>query len=88
MGQVGVDKAKFGIFTGDWSEEYQTLMNASLQNKSVVRGTMQVAGPQINGQPVALEQATWIFMKDLYDGKMSYGKAVYDAVAKAYPTAE
>ncbi|HUX36510.1 MAG TPA: sugar ABC transporter substrate-binding protein [Rectinemataceae bacterium] len=85
MGQVKVDKAKFGVFTGDWSEEFQTLMNASLQNKSVARGTMRIAGPQINGKPVPLEQATWIYMKDLYTGKMSYGKWAKDAIAKAYP---
>jgi ABC-type sugar transport system substrate-binding protein len=88
MGQVNVDKSKFGVFTSDWSEEYQTLMNASLQNNSVVRGTMNIAGPQINGEAVALETATWIFIKDLLEGKMSYGKAAYDAVAKAYPKAE
>lgn len=88
MGQVKVNKAKFGVFTGDWSEEYQTLMDESLQNKSVARGTMQIAGPRIDGKPVPLEQATWIFIKDLYQGKMSYGKAAYDAVAKAYPKAK
>jgi ABC-type sugar transport system substrate-binding protein len=85
MAQVKVDKSKFGVFTGDWSEEYQTLMNASLQNKSVARATMRIAGPRIDGKPVPLEQATWIFIKDLYQGKMSYGKAAYDSVAKAYP---
>ncbi len=88
MGQVKVDKSKFGVFTGDWSEEYQTLMNSSLQNKSVARATMRIAGPQINGKPVPLEEATWIFLKDLYLGKMSYGKRAYDAIAKAYPEAK
>jgi ribose transport system substrate-binding protein len=88
MGQVNIDKAKFGVFTGDWSEEYQTLLDASLKNESVTRATMNIAGPQINGESVPLEQATWIFIKDLYDGKMSYGKAAYDSVAKAYPNAE
>ena len=85
MGQVGVDKSKFGVFTGDWSEEYQELMNASLQNRSVARGTMRIAGPQINGRPVPLPEGTWVFMKDLADGKMSYGKAAFDSFAKAYP---
>jgi ABC-type sugar transport system substrate-binding protein len=88
MSQVNVNKARFGVFTGDWSEEYQALMNTSLQNQSVVRGTMNIAGPQINGEAVALETATWLFIKDLYEGKMSYGKAAYDAVAPAYPKAE
>jgi ABC-type sugar transport system substrate-binding protein len=88
MSQVNVDKARFGVFTGDWSEEYQTLMNASIENKSLARGTMNIAGPKINGEFVPLEQATWIFIKDLYEGKMSYGKAAYDAVAKTYPKAE
>jgi ribose transport system substrate-binding protein len=85
MGQVRVDKARFGIFTGDWSEEFQTLMDASVKNESVVRGTMNIAGPQIDGKPVPLEEATWIFLKDLVEGKMSYGNAAYDAVVKAYP---
>jgi ABC-type sugar transport system substrate-binding protein len=88
MGQVKVDKAKFGVFTGDWSEEFQTLMDASLQNKAVARGTMRIAGPQIDGKPVPLEQATWIFLKDLYLGKMTYGKWAKDAIAKAYPVAK
>ena len=88
MGQVGVDKSKFGVFTGDWSEEYQELMNASLENKSVARGTMRIAGPQINGQPIPLPEGTWIFMKDLTDRKMSYGKAAFDAIAKALPGQE
>ncbi|MDR0562030.1 MAG: sugar ABC transporter substrate-binding protein [Spirochaetaceae bacterium] len=87
MGQVNLDKSKFGVFTGDWSEEFQTLIDASPENKSVIRATMRIAGPQINGEPVPLEDATWIFMKDLYEGKMSYGKAIYDAMAKAYPQA-
>jgi ABC-type sugar transport system substrate-binding protein len=88
MGQVNLDKSKIGVFTGEWSEEFQTLMNASLENKSVTRAAMKIIGPQIDGQLVPLEQATWIFMKDLYEGKMSYGKAVYDSVAKAYPEQE
>jgi ABC-type sugar transport system substrate-binding protein len=85
MGQVALDKSKIGVFAGDWSEEFQTLMDASLENKSVVRACMNIAGPQINGQSVPLEEATWIFAKDLMEGKMSYGKAAYDAVAKTYP---
>jgi len=85
MGQVGVDKSKFGVFTEDWSEEYQELMNASLQNRSVARGTIRITGPQINGQPIPLPEGTWIFMKDLTDGKMSYGKVAFDSFAKAYP---
>jgi ABC-type sugar transport system substrate-binding protein len=88
MGQVNIDKSRIGVFTGDWSEEYQTLLDDSLQNKAVTRATMNIAGPRINGQPVPLEDATWIFIKDLYEGKMSYGKAAYDAVAPVYPNAE
>lgn len=88
MGQVKVDKSKFGVFTGDWSEEYQTLMDQSIDNKSVARATMRIAGPRIGGKPVPLEEATWIFIKDLYLGKNSYGKAAYDAIAKAYPGAK
>lgn len=88
MGQVKVDKSRFGVFTGDWSEEYQVLMDQSLDNKSVARATMRIAGPQINGKPVPLEQATWIFLKDLYLGKGTYGKAAYDSIAKAYPVAK
>ncbi len=88
MSQVKVDKSRFGVFTGDWSDEYQTLMDASLQGKSVARGTMRIAGPRIDGKSVPLEQATWLFLKDLYLGKSTYGKAAYDAVAKAYPAAK
>jgi ABC-type sugar transport system substrate-binding protein len=85
MGQVNLDKSKIGVFTGDWSEEFQTLMNASLKNESVIRSTMNIAGPQINGKPVPLDEATWIFLKDMFEGKMSYGNAAYDAIVKAYP---
>jgi hypothetical protein len=49
---------------------------------------MNIAGPQINGKSVPLEEATWLFLKDLAEGKMSYGKAAYDAVVKAYPQPE
>jgi ribose transport system substrate-binding protein len=88
MGQIKVDKAKFGVFTGDWSEQYQELMNASLKKQSVARGTMRIAGPMLNGKLLPLEQATWTFIKDLYAGKLSYGKVVYDALTKAYPVGE
>jgi ABC-type sugar transport system substrate-binding protein len=88
MGQINVDKAKFGVFTGDWSEEFQTLLDASLKNESVIRATMNIASSQINGKVVPAEDATWMIIKDLCEGKMSYGKATYDIVAKTYPKSE
>lgn len=87
MGQAKVNKARFGIFSGDWSPPVQETINASLAGKSVYRGTMQIVGPQLNNQPTPLEQATYTLLKDLSEGKRSYGKWIKDSIQKAYPKA-
>jgi ABC-type sugar transport system substrate-binding protein len=85
MGQVGVDKSRFGVFAGDWSPPIQEIIDNSASNKSVFRGTIQIVGPKINNQQMPLEQATYMLLKDLYEGKLSYGKVIEDSITKAYP---
>jgi hypothetical protein len=63
----------------------QEVLNQSLTNKSVFRGTMHIVGPSLNGKPAPLEVATWTFLKALYQGDTSYGKWSKDSIAKAFP---
>ncbi len=85
MGQAGVDKAKFGVFAGDWSPPIQEILDNSASNASVFRGTIQIVGPKVNGEQMPLEKATYMLLKDLYQGKLSYGKNIQDSIQKAYP---
>ncbi len=84
MGQPGVDKSKFGVFAGDWSDPIQEVLDLSKENKSVFRGTMQIAGPRLDGKPIDLDIATYTLLKDLSEGKLSYGSVISDAIKKVY----
>lgn len=84
MAQAGINRAKFGVYAGDWSPPMQEVIDNSATNKSVFRGTMQIVGPKINKEQVPLEKATWMIIKDLYNGKVSYGKWIQDSIQKAY----
>jgi len=84
MAQAGINRAKFGVYAGDWSPPMQEVIDNSATNKSVFRGTMQIVGPKINGEQVPLEKATWMIIKDLYNGKVTYGKWIQDSIQKAY----
>lgn len=88
MAQSGVDKAKFGVFAGDWSPPIQEVLDNSLTNKSVFRGTMQIVGPKINGEQVPLEKATYDIMKGLHNDNYTYGKTIEDSIQKAYGQAK
>lgn len=83
MGQPSLDKAKFGVFSGDWSPPIQETIDASATGGSVYRGTMQIVGPQLNGEQVDLPVATYTLLKDLHDGNATYGKWIKDSIAKA-----
>ncbi|WP_159952473.1 sugar ABC transporter substrate-binding protein [Rhizobium sp. 18065] len=85
MGQGGLDRDKFGVFTGDWSPPVQETIDASATGNSVFRGTMQIVGPTLDGQQVPLEVATYTLMKDLSEGKTSHGTWIKDSIKKAYP---
>ena len=85
MGQVGLDKSKLAVFSGDWSPPIQEVMDNSVTNDSVFRGTMQIVGPQINGEGYPLEEATYMLLKDLSEGNLTYGHVITDAIQKAYP---
>jgi len=87
MGQNGVDKAKFGVFAGDWSPPIQEILDASLTDASVFRGTMSIVGPNINGEQVPLEQATYRIMKGLCEGNYDLGTTIQDSIAKTYGAA-
>ena len=84
MGLPEVNKAEFGIFSGDWSPPIQEVLDNSLTNLSVFRGTMQIVGPQIDGEQVALEVATYTILKALAEGNYTGATFVQDAIAKAY----
>jgi len=84
MAQAGINRAKFGVYAGDWSPPMQEVIDNSATNKSVFRGTMQIVGPKIKNEQVPLEKATWMIIKDLYNGKVSYGKWIQDSIQKAY----
>jgi ABC-type sugar transport system substrate-binding protein len=84
MGLSNVNKAEFGIFSGDWSPPIQEVLNNSLTNLSVFRGTMQIVGPQINGVQTPLEQATYSILKALSEDNYTGATFVEDAIAKAY----
>jgi len=88
MGQVGVEKGRFGVFSGDWSPPVQEVIDNAGKDKSVFRGTMQIVGPKINDEQIPLEQATYKIIKDLYEGKSTYGKWIKDSIQKAYPAAK
>lgn len=84
MGQSQVDRAKFGVFAGDWSPPIQEVLDSSIKNESVFRGTMQIVGPKINNEQVPLEQATYRIMKGLTEGNYDLGKVIEDSITKAY----
>jgi len=86
MSQAGVDKHRFGVFAGDWSPPIQEIIDNSAKDKSVFRGTIQIVGPSINGVQVPLEKATYMLLKDLYEGKKTYGKGTEDTIQKVYAT--
>lgn len=86
MGQGQIDHAKFGVFTGDWSPPVQETIDMSASNESVLRGTIQIVGPVLNGEAVDLPIATYMVMDSLIDGETPYGNWIKDAVAKAGPS--
>ncbi len=88
MAQAGVDKSKFAVYAGDWSPPIQEVLDNSLTNKSVFRGTMQIVGPKINGEQWPLEKATYTIMKTLADGTYSFGKVIQDSIQKAFGQAK
>ena len=87
MGQASVDKTKVAVFAGDWSDPIQEIIDMSAENNSVFRGTMQIVGPSLLGKPVDLDLATYTIMKDLAEGKLTYGNFIEDSIKKAYPKA-
>jgi len=84
MGQNAVDKSKFAVFAGDWSPAMQETLNNSLTHASVFRGTMQIVGPNINGEQVPLEQATYQIIKGLAENTYAGEEIVLDSIMKAY----
>jgi len=88
MGQGGLDRAKFGVFSGDWSPQIQETIEMSAENNSVFRGTIQVVGPVLDGEQVELPAATWQVMDALLNDQMPWGNWIQDTVAKVTVKAE
>lgn len=87
MGQPGLDKAKFGVFSGDWSPPIQETIDMSASDNAVFRGTIQIVGPVLDGQQVDLPLATWQVMEALSKGETPWGAWIKDTIAKAGPSA-
>ena len=85
MGQQQIDKSKFGVFSGDWSPPIQETIDMSGTNDAVFRGTIQIVGPELDGEAVELPVATFKIMKALTEGETPYGNWVKDVIAKAGP---
>lgn len=85
MGQASVDKSKVAVFSGDNSDPIMAVINKSLTNASVFRGTMSIVGPTIDGVSVPLPDATYQILKGLADKTWNKGKIIRDAIAKTLP---
>ncbi len=88
MGQGGLDRAKFGVFSGDWSPQIQETIEMSAENNAVFRGTIQIVGPVLDGKQVELPDATWMVMEALLKDEMPWGNWIQDTVAKVTAKAE
>lgn len=71
MSQNGVDKAKFGIFACDTSDEIKKLIDQSKDNSSVFRGTVGIGGPTIDGSVGELPAGTYLLLTRLVKGEDS-----------------
>lgn len=87
MAQAGLEKAKFGIFSGDWSPPVQETIDMSARDESLFRGTIQIVGPVLDGKQVDLPLATWQVMDALMKGETPWGTWIKDTIAKAGPKA-
>ena len=85
MGQPGLDFSKLAVFSGDFSDPIKEIIDMSLTNESVFRGTMQIVGPQINGEQVDLPWATYTALKTLGDGTYTWGAQITDTIRKYVP---
>jgi ABC-type sugar transport system substrate-binding protein len=85
MGQAGLDRARFGVFSGDWSPPVQETIDMSTNDESLFRGTIRIVGPKLDGKQVDLPVATWQVMEALMNGKTPWGRWIKDTIAKAGP---
>ncbi|MCY1667638.1 sugar ABC transporter substrate-binding protein [Rhizobium sp. SL86] len=87
MAQAGLDRPKFGVFSGDWSPPVQETIDMSAKDESLFRGTIQIVGPVLDGKQVDLPVATWQVMEALMKGETPWGTWIKDTIAKAGPKA-
>ncbi len=87
MGLNDVDRSKLAIFSCDTSDEVKAMIDASLTDDSVFRGTTSIAGPTIAGEAYPLPDGTFLLMKAFVDGTYDYGMRITDAIANVLPEA-
>lgn len=85
MGLPGIDLSKMALYSGDTSDAVQELIDMSVNNESIFRGTMAVVGPAINGEQIDLPVATYQALKGLADGTYSWGPRINDTIARYQP---
>ncbi|MEG0743028.1 MAG: hypothetical protein RR521_12415, partial [Clostridia bacterium] len=85
MGLNGVDLSKIAIFSCDTSDEVEEMINISVNNESVFRGTTAIAGPTIGGEAYPLPDGTFKIMKAFIDGTYDFGMNISDAIRKVEP---
>ena len=88
MGQGGLERSRFGVFSGDWSPPIQETIDMSARDESLFRGTIQIVGPNLNGEQVDLPDATLRVMMALMEGQTPYGTWIKDTITKAGPKTE
>ena len=84
MWQTGIDRTKLAVFSGDWSPEIQEVLNASLTNNSLFRGTIQIVGPVIKGEQISFEEATYGILKGFVKGDYPWGYRIFNMIQKKY----
>lgn len=85
MGLPGLDYSKLAIFSGDNSDPIMEIINMSPSNQSVLRGTMAIVGPAINGEQIDLPVATYQALRNLANGTYDWGAQITDTIQKTYP---
>ncbi|NLN06181.1 MAG: sugar ABC transporter substrate-binding protein [Firmicutes bacterium] len=80
--QSGINRAALAIFAADWSPQIQEVLNASVDNKSLFRGSIQVVGPVIQGRQIPFAEATYRILKGFVHGNYAWGFKIFNMIEK------
>ncbi|HHX73540.1 MAG TPA: sugar ABC transporter substrate-binding protein, partial [Firmicutes bacterium] len=73
MWQSGINRASLAIFAADWTPQIQEVLNDSVNDKSLFRGSIQVVGPVIQGRQIPFAGATYRILKGFVQGNYAWG---------------